>query len=306
MDKFETMRRFVLVARTGSFTRAAEIAALPKSSMSQAVQNLENLLSVRLFNRSTRSLSLTSDGQRYLMQCASILDDLEDLEARFQAESELKGVLRVDMPARFATTVVIPRLADWFDTYPGVSLNISSADYRVDLIKEGIDCVVRVGELHDSNLIARPLTRYKMINCASPDYLDNLGTPITIDDLGQHFLIDYAPGMATGHAEFDYLHKGKLTVQCMPSRLTVGGTEAYLAACLSGAGIAQLPAMGVAELLNAGRLVRILPDSEPPAMPVNLLCAARLGSSPKVQLFTHWLSGVIRDKENTLPQDCRT
>ena len=306
MDKLEAMRRFMLVARTGSFTQAAEEAGLPKSSMSQAVQNLEKHLGSRLFNRSTRSLSLTSDGQAFFPECEAILAEVDSLEGRFQARhKQLRGDLRVDMPARFATTMVIPHLNDWFSRYPLINLKISSADYRVDLIKEGIDCVVRVGDLTNSDLVARPLTRYRLVNCVSQAYADNFGTPKNVSELQHHHLIDYSPGRGSGNAHFEYEEQGECKTVRVPTRLAVGGTEAYLAACLAGQGIAQLPAIGVISQLRAGQLIRVLKQAEPLAMPVNLLYASRRQRSPRINAFGDWLLQVIREEEASLPDDCR-
>ncbi len=227
MDKLEAMRRFVLVANSGSFTKAAESLGLPKSSISSAIQGLENSLGTRLLHRSTRSVRLTQDGEAYLPQCRNILAELDALESQFQhTRDEVKGVLRVDMPSRFASTVVLPHLHDFSQTYPRLQFKISSADHRVDLVKEGIDCAIRVGKLFDSSLIAKPLTRYRIINCVSPGYAQLYGVPDSLEALSRHRLIDYSPPLTAGDAIFEYIKNDQLHHYSMASSLAVNGTDA--------------------------------------------------------------------------------
>ncbi len=148
MDKIETMKRFIAVAQTGSFTQASNQLNVPKSAISTSVSRLEEYLQTRLLRRSTRQLSLTEAGERYLIQSQRLIDELEGLENQFQREGhELGGVIKVDMPSRFFSTLVSPRLTEWFEMYPKTQIRLVGADHRVDLIKERIDCVVRGGAI---------------------------------------------------------------------------------------------------------------------------------------------------------------
>ena len=300
MDRFEAMQRFLLVAQYGSFTRAAEALDLPKSSISSAVQFLERKLGTRLFHRSTRRVTLTNDGEAYLIQSRAILMELDAVESQFQQQGDaISGVIKVDMPSRFASTVVLPHLSDWLDNYPNVQIKISSADDTADLVKEGIDCVVRVGDLNDSVLIARPLAMYQPFNCVSPEYLEKFGEPKTLASLQDHWLIDYSPKMGNSQAMFEYVEKGKTQQLAMPSVLAVNGTDAYLSACLSGLGIAQIPALGIRAHLEAGRLVRILPKYEAAAMPVSLLYLSRRQVPRRLSLFMDWLDALVKRVTST-------
>lgn len=296
MDKFEAMQRFVLVAQSGSFTKTADVLGLPKSSISSAIQGLEKSLGTRLFHRSTRSVTLTQDGEHYLPQCLALLAELDAMSSQFQnAPENIRGILRVDMPSRFASTIVLPNLSEFFEKYPNIQLKISSADYRIDLIRESIDCVVRVGELDDSSLIARPLTHYRSVNCVSPSYAQQFGMPASLSDLSQHKLIDYSHALGHADAKFEYVENGKIKQLSMPSSLAVNGTDTYLSACLSGLGIAQIPFTGAERFLAEGQLIQVLPEYEAEPMPVSLLYPSRRQVSKRLTVFMEWLQEKVAD-----------
>jgi DNA-binding transcriptional LysR family regulator len=298
MDKFEAMQRFVLVAQTNSFTRAAEMLGLPKSTISSAVQSLEKQLGTRLFHRSTRRINLTQDGEAYLPQCQAILAELDALESQFQHQNEdVRGVLRVDMPSRFASTIVFPHLSEWLDAYPNTQLKISCADYDIDPTREAVDCLIRVGVLNDSALIARPLVTYRIVNCVSPGYIEKYGEPDKLADLEQHQLIDYAQKIGNSPAMFEYVEDGQIKQLSMPSALAVNSTDAYLSACLSGLGIAQIPKIGVIEYLKKGELVSILSRFEAEPMPVSLLYPSRRQIPKRLSLFMDWIESLVQRLE---------
>ncbi|MBD1575916.1 LysR family transcriptional regulator [Vibrio sp. S11_S32] len=294
MDKFEAMQRFLLVAQTGSFTKAAELRDLPKSSISNAIQTLEAELGTRLFHRSTRRVTLTQDGARFLPQCQSLLDDMDSLVSQFQrSPTEVNGVLRIDMPSRFASSVVLPHLDSLLSQYPNLIIKVSSSDQRVDLIKESIDCVIRVGELEESGLIAKPLLQFHSWNCISQDYAQQYGIPQSLEALSQHKIIEYSHLLGDSQAEFEYCEKGQIRQKPMNSNIAVNGTEAYLSACLSGLGIAQIPALGIQSYIEQGKLIRILPEHEAAPMPVSLVYLSRKQKSKRLQVFTQWLQALL-------------
>lgn len=302
MDKLEAMQRFLLVAQTGSFTRAAERLGLPKSSVSSAVKFLERHLGTRLLHRSTRNVTLTQDGESYLSRCRAILDEVDALESRFQHQNrDIRGTLRIDMPGRFLSNVVLPHLHEWLAAYPNTRFMLSSADHLVDPVKEGIDCVVRVGELADSSLIARPLTSFRIVNCASPAYVERHGVPERLADLVHHRLVGYAPKMESAPATFEYVERGRIRQLEMPSAVAVGSTEAYLSACLAGLGIAQIPWMGLVGHVQRGELVTLLHACEAEPMPVSLLYPSRRHFPKRLSLFIDWLDALVKRLETALP-----
>ncbi|MFD1381997.1 LysR family transcriptional regulator [Rhodanobacter aciditrophus] len=295
MDTLEAMRRFLVVAETGSFTDSADRLDVPKSAISSSIQRLEKRLGIRLFHRSTRRVTLTSAGEDYLPECQRILNELEQLESTFQSDDQvIRGALKVDMANRFFISTVLPHLADFLAQYPLIDLRIHTSDQRIDPIKEGIDCLVRAGELTDSSLIARPLGRFNMVNCASAEYIEKHGRPESLEDLQQHKLIEYMPAGSDVPRGFEYEADGHTYLVQMPTSVTVTNTDAYRACCLKGLGIVQLPENGIKEDLSSGRLVEVLPEFRPGSMPVSILYPSRRLLPKRVSVFMDWLSTLMQ------------
>lgn len=296
MDKIHAMQLFIRVAEVESFSRAADSLGLPKGSVSRQIQALENHLGTRLLHRTTRRVQLTQDGMVYLERAKDLLSNLDELDGLFQQDpTSISGRLRVDMPVTMARNLLIPRLPAFLQQYPGIELELSSSDRLVDVVREGFDCVVRVGTLKDSGLIARPLGKLSIINCASPDYLSRFGYPETLDDLADHAVIHYAVNLGSRPSGFEVFSDNGIRWIKTGGVLTVNSTETYQAACLAGLGIIQAPRTGVREALRSGKLVEVLPQYRAEPMPVSLLYPHRRNLSRRVHLFMEWLSGVVKD-----------
>ncbi|WP_446028400.1 LysR family transcriptional regulator [Lelliottia amnigena] len=295
MDKIHAMQLFIRVAELESFSRAADTLGLPKGSVSRQIQALENLLGTQLLHRTTRRVSLTQDGMVYYERAKDLLANLDELDGLFQSDpTSISGRLRVDMPVAVARNLVIPKLPSFLQQYPGIELELSSSDRLVDVIREGFDCVVRVGTLKDSGLIARTLGKLSMINCASPDYLARFGYPDNLDDLASHAVIHYAVNLGMRPQGFEFFN-GDATVWVKTGGiLTVNSTETYHAACLAGLGIIQVPRVGVREALRAKKMVEILPQYRAEPMPVSLIYPHRRNLSRRVHLFMEWLTGTMK------------
>lgn len=290
------MLAFVRVAELASFTRAAESLGQPKASVSNLVQSLENHLGVRLLHRTTRRVQLTQDGQACYERCKDLLADADEITAMFQHDAgQLRGRLRVDMGQSLARDLVLPHLPAFLADHPHLELELSCTDHKVDLIREGFDCVVRVGSLVDAALIARPLGLMEQINCASPEYLQRFGTPRSLADLAEHRLVHYVLILGAKPIGWEFVENGETRYIEMPGALTVNSTDAYTQACLAGLGIIQVPLAGLRGHLASGRLVEILPDYRPAPMPVSLLYPHRRNLSKRVQVFMDWLSQRVRD-----------
>ncbi|QDK42928.1 LysR family transcriptional regulator [Bacteriovorax stolpii] len=299
MDRFYSMQIFVRVAELNSFTKAAESLGLPKASVSTYVQQLESQVGTRLFHRTTRNVQLTNDGLAFYERCKDLLMDVEETEGMFRDEGlGVKGRIRVDMPVALSRNVVIPRLPEFLKENPQVELEISSTDRRVDLIQEGFDCVVRVGSLADSGLIARPVGEMKVINCASPQYLKKFGTPKKLEDLADHLLVHYTLTLGGKPFGFEYLEDGKYKTMKMKGTITVNSTEAYQSACLSGLGIIQAPEVGLRDLIKKQKLQEILPKVISEPMPVSIVYPNRRNLPRRVKVFMDWLDEVIKDYIN--------
>lgn len=295
MDKIHAMQLFIRVAELESFSRAADTLGLPKGSVSRQIQAQENLLGTQLLHRTTRRVSLTQDGMVYYERAKDLLANLDELDGLFQSDpTSISGRLRVDMPVAVARNLVIPKLPSFLQQYPGIELELSSSDRLVDVIREGFDCVVRVGTLKDSGLIARTLGKLSIINCASPDYLARFGYPENLDDLASHAVIHYAVNLGTRPQGFEFFN-GDATVWVKTGGiLTVNSTETYHAACLAGLGIIQVPRVGVREALRAKKMVEILPQYRAEPMPVSLIYPHRRNLSRRVHLFMEWLTGTMK------------
>lgn len=296
MDKIYAMQLFVRVAELASFSRAADSLGVPKGSVSRQVQSLENHLGTQLLHRTTRRVQLTQDGMVYYERAKDLLSNLDELDGLFIHDpASISGKLRVDMPVGVARNLVIPRLPAFVQQYPGIEIELSSSDRLVDVIREGFDCVVRVGTLKDSGLIARPLGRLAVINCASPGYLERFGYPETLEDLSSHAVVHYTVHLGTRPQGFELYQDNATRWIKTGGILTVNSTETYHAACLAGLGIIQVPRTGVRDALRQGKLVEILPQYRAAPMPVSLIYPHRRNLSRRVHLFMEWLASVMQD-----------
>ncbi|CAE6944834.1 LysR family transcriptional regulator [Vibrio sp. B1FLJ16] len=302
MDKLETMKRFISVAQNGSFTKAAEQLSVPKSAISASITKLEEHLQTRLLYRSTRQVSLSEVGERYYVQCLRLIEDLDGIESQFQQESqELIGVIKVDMPSRFFSTVVAPHLNEWFQEHPKTQIKLLGADYRIDLIKERVDCVIRGGELDDSNLIRRTLGTMEMVNCVSPSYAENYGIPTSLDSLKNHFVVDYSTDNSQLKKGFEYSQCNQTHYIPTLCLISVATTDAYLSAGLNGLGIIQLPKHGVKQHLKSGELIEVLTEFTCTPMPLSVLYESRRQQPRRLSEFINWLS-VLCKRMNENPE----
>lgn len=296
MDRLYSMQIFIRVAELNSFTKAADSLGLPKASVSSYVQQLESLVGTRLLHRTTRSVKLTQDGLAFYERSRDLLSDVEDAESMFTENSQgMSGRLRIDLPVRIAQNVVIPNLPKFFEKYPKIELELSSTDRRVDLIQEGFDCVVRVGTLADSGLIARPLGAMRMINCVSPGYITKYGKPKNLEDLSNHLMVHYTSTLGSRPYGFEYFEDGKYKTLKMKSVMTVNSTESYQGACLAGLGIIQVPELGIRSDILEGKLIEILPKLKSESMPVSLIYPHRRNLSRRAKTFMDWLEVLLKD-----------
>ncbi|MGS0744235.1 LysR substrate-binding domain-containing protein [Glaciimonas sp. GG7] len=292
----EELRIFSRVADLASFSRAAEQLGLAKGHVSTSVQQLEARLGTRLLQRTTRSVRLTQDGKRFLGRCKELLAEAELLQAMFQpAASGLTGRLRIDLPNIIARDVIIPRLPEFLSAHPLLEVGISTTDRRVDLVHEGFDCILRIGALENSELVARSLGAMQMSNAASPAYLREHGTPQTLADLAWHRVVHYTPKLTSNEAGWEYFDRADdaYKTQPMQAAVTVNGTDAYQAAALAGLGLIQAPTLGMQRLLDQGALVLVLPEHTACPMPVSLLYANRRQLAPRVQVVMTWLTALL-------------
>ncbi len=295
MNKLELLRSFIRVTELSSFTQAGESLGLPKSTVSEHVQTLEALMGARLLHRTTRRVSATQDGLVLYERGKDMLANMDELEGLFRQEGQvLAGRLRIDMPTGFARVLVLPRLAEFLHRHPQVQIEISCTDRRVDMVREGFDCVLRIGEVADTSLVARRLGWLPMINCASPAYLAAHGYPSAPADLAGHFLVHYVAQLGAHPGQFIYAHQDNIIGMALPGLVTVNNVDAYEAACLGGLGIIQAPAISFEDYLASGRLVSILTEYRAPPMEIALMYAHRRFLPQRARVFMDWLAELLK------------
>jgi LysR family transcriptional regulator for bpeEF and oprC len=294
MDRLQAMQVFTRVVDTNSFTKAAETLDLPRASVTTIIQNLEAFLGVRLMHRTTRRLSLTPDGAAYYERCVRILADVEETEASFQNGSKKPhGKLRIDMPGSLGRLIVIPALCEFHTRYPDIDLQLGLSDRPVDLLQEGVDCVIRVGVLQDSSLVARRIGLFEGVSCASPEYLERHGEPQTIEDLGQHTAVNYFSSRTGRVMDWSFLVDGKEVEVKMRGMVSVNDADAYVTCGLEGFGLVQAPLFMVLPHLRSGQLKEVLPDCKPLPMPISAVYPHSRHLSPKVRVFVDWIAEVF-------------
>ena len=292
--EIDTLRMFVKVAELASFTRAAEHLGLSKARVSMAIRGLEADVGSRLLQRSTRAVRLTPDGEEFVARARQLVNDAEDLASLFQAPSSLRGRVRVDMPQSLARSIFIPRLPELLAAHPHLEVQLSTTDRRVDVVRGGFDCVLRVGKLEDSGLVARRLGELPMMNCASPAYLKRYGTPRALDDLRNHLVVHYSVRFGTDSPGFEYREGGRYRELSMRSLIAVNSTDSYRAACLVGLGIIQSPRMGLLASVAAGELVEILPQHTCQPLPISLVHAYGRNMPRHVRVVMSWIGAIVK------------
>ncbi len=288
----ESLQIFVKVAELASFTRAATQLGMPKARASARVAALEAELGVHLLQRTTRTVRTTADGEQLLPRAKQLVAGAEEVGAMFQTKA-LRGVVRVDLPVNLARDYLIPRLPELLAQHPQLEIVMSTTDRRVDVVREGFDCVLSVGNLPASGLVAQRLGEIEIANCASAGYLAKYGTPRVLADLAQHQLVNYAMNLGATRPAFEYPTATGYAVLPMRASITVNSADAYRAACVAGLGIIQVPRMGIRGALEAGELVEILPELRSEPMPVSLVHPHGRAVPKRVRVVMQWIASVI-------------
>jgi DNA-binding transcriptional LysR family regulator len=292
MDLFDAMRVFTRVAERRSFTLAAEDLALPRSTVTDAVKQLEARLGVRLLQRTTRHVSPTLDGEAYHRRCLALIADLEDAEGAFGGV-EPKGLLRIDVHGTLARHFVLPRLPDFLAKYPEIRVHMSEGDRLVDLVREGVDCVLRVGDLQDRDMVARRVAMLEETTCAAPAYIERFGIPLSPDALEGHHMIGFHSSAARALLPLEFTVDGVLREVRLPAAVTVNGAESLVAAARLGLGLIQAPRYHLEDDLERGSLVAVLAEFLPSPTPVSLLYPPNRQLSRRVRVFIDWLVGAF-------------
>ncbi|HYF40856.1 MAG TPA: LysR family transcriptional regulator [Ramlibacter sp.] len=272
LHTLQQLAAFAETAKHGSFAAAARETGQAPSTLAKAVARLEGALGVKLFHRTTRQVSLTPDGERLFGRCERLLGEVEELQAdAVGVRAAPSGTLRIDLPIVLGRRWVLPVLARMVQAHPGLSLDVRLTDGYTDLVKEGIDVAVRVGELKDSTLVARPFTSQVMVLVASPAYLSARGTPRRLEQLQAHDALLFRMPSSGKDRPWQFRSRGR-PVQVQPaSRVRIGEGEGLVAAARLGLGLAQVPGYFVRDELARGELVEVLRSCRPAPLPVSVV-----------------------------------
>jgi DNA-binding transcriptional LysR family regulator len=289
MDRIAAMKAFVRVVEAGTFTKAADTLDLPNATVTRLIQALESELKVRLLHRTTRSVTVTPEGATYYERVVRLLADLADIESSTRlTQGKPSGKVRVETASAIGTMVVVPALAEFYRDYPDVEVELGVGNQRADLVAEGIDCAIRVGEIGEQQIVARQVGSFHFTTCATPAFLKTQGTPEAPQDLAQRHTVGMMSWRTSRAVPFRYAEGTSVTDLALHHKLVVNDTNSYRAAGLAGLGIIQAPSYAVHDAVQDGRLVPLLQQWDTPAIPVHVLYAPNRYLSAKVRVFIDW------------------
>jgi len=287
---------FAQTARRGSFAAAARDVGSAPSTLAKSVARLESSLGVKLFHRTTRQVTLTADGERLFHRCERVLAELEDLRADAAGtRAAPSGTLRVDLPIFYGRRFVMPLLAALLREHSALTLEVRMQDSFADLVRDGIDLAVRMGELRDSSLVARRIDSQRLVMVASPSYLQAHGTPRRLEDLAGHRAVAFRMP-SSGRSRPWQLRQGRRTLEMQPMHtVQISDTEALGTAARLGMGVCQLPDYIVYDELARGELVELLPSCQPAPMPISAVVPSGRLVPPRVRVLLDALE-VLRNR----------
>jgi DNA-binding transcriptional LysR family regulator len=289
MDRIDAMRTFVAVVNEGSFSKAATTTQLSPQLVSKYIAKLEEQLHTRLLNRTTRKVSVTEAGSQYFIHAQQILLSIDEMEAQLGGLQQLpKGILRISAPVSFALKHMAKLVTDFQARYPSVTVDLQLSDRKVDIVEEGFDVALRIGQLESSSLIAKKIAPIRVVLCASPDYLNIHGTPKRLEDLEAHRYLHYSyMNIDTKGHVFKYL-KAKQLKESSVFRSNNG--DVLVEAAIEGAGLVLQPTFIASKALNAGKLVIVLPEYEPTPIGLYAIYAHRKLLPHKIRCFIDFMA----------------
>jgi DNA-binding transcriptional LysR family regulator len=286
------MQLFVRVVERGSFLAAAADLGLARSTATQAIKALEADVGARLLERTTRHVAVTLDGGAFYQRCLSILADVDEAETIFR-DATPQGVLRIDAHPVMTQTFLLPCLAEFLERYPLLDVQFGQGDRYVDLVREGVDCVIRAGEATDSSLITRKLGDIREMTCASPSYIEKHGMPQTPDDLEGHMAVGFISSRTGQIMPLELMVGKEVRYVSLPARVTANNSDTTVELARRGFGLMQAPRYHLQKLVEEGSLIEVLKDFPPPPTPVSLYYPQNRQLSPRVRVFIDWAVGIF-------------
>ncbi len=295
MDKLRAIEVFVEIAGQGSLTAAANTLDTSLPTVVRTLAALEKHLGVRLFNRTTRRLRLTDEGRQYLERCKRVMAELREAEAALSERNlQPSGRLTITASVMFGRIYIGPLLNGFLQRYPEVSAELLLLDRNVDLIEDGIDVGIRIGDLPDSTLVGAPVGEVRRVVCASPDYLERAGIPRRPLDIGSHESIHFS-GLSSGR-EWSFRVQGKTMAVGIAPRFFTNQIDAAIDACRAGFGLGRFLSYQVQPWVEADELHLVLTEFEMPAIPVTVIYPHAKLMSARVRAFVDWISPCLRER----------
>lgn len=297
MDHLLAIKVFCRVVEAGTFSRAADLLDMPKSTVTKLVQELEAHLRLKLLHRTTRRVTVTMEGAAYYERTTKLLHELDDIESSISSEQSIpRGRLKVDMASAIANVILLPALPSFMQQYPDIQLELGVSDTNIDLLTDNIDCVIRGGELNDTSLIAKRIAELTFVTCAAPSYLQQYGTPQTPDELSsKHRVIYYRSRKTNRVMPLRFSNRQQsMEIQQQGCPLSVNDSTAQLTATLSGLGVSQLPLFMAQPYLDSGKLQLLLPDWQRAAFPLYLIYPPGRHLSGRLSAFINWVMAVFQ------------
>jgi DNA-binding transcriptional LysR family regulator len=292
MDRFQEMQVFIRIAERSSFTQAADDLQIPRATVTNLLKRMEERLGTRLLERTTRTVRLTHDGEAFYRRCVRLVADMEEAEGSFRNVAP-KGLLRVNLQGTLARHFVVPALPEFIAQYPDIELQIGEDDRLVDLVREGIDCVLRAGTLQDSSMVGRRVALMEQVTVASPAYLEQFGEPETLEALGAHRAVNYLSSGSGRVLPMAFTVDGRVVEVQLTAVVSVTGADLYTGSAVAGLGLVQVPRYRVMGELSAGKLKVVLDEFPPPPMPVSVLYPQNRQLSARVRVFAQWVRGIF-------------
>jgi DNA-binding transcriptional LysR family regulator len=293
MDRFQEMQVFIRIAERSSFTQAADDLQIPRATVTNLLKRMEERLGTRLLERTTRTVRLTHDGEAFYRRCVRLIADMEEAEGSFRNVAP-KGLLRVNLQGTLARHFVLPALPEFIAQYPDIELQIGEDDRLVDLVREGIDCVLRAGTLLDSSMVGRRVALMEQVTVASPAYLKQFGKPETLEALSAHRAVNYLSSGSGRALPMEFSVAGRVLEIQLAAVVSVTGADLYTGSAVAGLGLVQVPRYRVLQEISAGTLKVVLDGFPPPPLPVSVLYPQNRQLSARVRVFAQWVREIFK------------
>ncbi|MBO9135865.1 LysR family transcriptional regulator [Rhizobium sp. B230/85] len=294
MDRLDRLQLFVRIVERRSFTAAAADSGLARSTATEAIKQLEADIGARLLERTTRHVMPTLDGEAFYHRCLSILSDVEAAENAFR-DDRPRGLLRIDANAQVTRTFLLPHLPAFLERYPLIDLHLGQGDRLVDLLRDGVDCVIRAGEPSDSGMIMRRLALVEEVTCASPAYLEAHGVPTSPDGLDGHVMIGFLSSRSGEVLPLEFTVAGKRRDILLPTRVTTNSSDTMHELARMGLGLVQAPRYRFRQDFEEGMLVEVLKDYPPSPTPYFALYPQNRQLAPRLRVFLAWATAIFAE-----------